>query len=90
MDDFGRLLAKMLLIAFALACFSPLITIIWNSNYVLQFRYNFDFDKIVVPPRPIDCDFTTAPFGVKQCRYEVQILAEGGVLHVYWWRVASQ
>lgn len=90
MDEFGGLLAKYLIIALALACFYPIIPTAWNSSYIVQFRYDVGLNKIIAPPRPTECDFLTAPLGLKQCRYDVEIIEDGGFLHVRWLRISSE
>lgn len=90
MGEFSRVLASWLVIVLSIACFYPIIPSAWNLPYIVSHRYNVDIGNVVAPPRPIDCDFSTAPLGVKPCRYEATIVEESGLVYVRWVRTQFQ
>ena len=45
----------------------------WSPPSWYALRYGTDTAHVFVQPEPHDCDFLTAPLGIKRCRYEKAI-----------------
>lgn len=60
----------------------------WNEPIILQFRFDANIRQISADPMPNDCNFLTAPIGIKSCKYEPITNKQGDWLYVGWRRVA--
>jgi len=40
------------------------------SQYRLALKYNLTMEQVVMDPKPVECDFSTAPLGDKHCHFE--------------------
>jgi len=62
---------------------------IWNRKAVIAMRFSTQSEKVYRPKRPTDCDFLTAPIGIKHCSYEAFITTDpndGKTVYVNWIR----
>jgi len=42
----------------------------WDSAFVLSIRFGVDEKNISIENKPYDCEFLSAPIGLKHCSYE--------------------
>ena len=83
MDDFGTFLFWLC------AAAGIFLYVLWDQAIVLQFRFDTKMDNITIDHKPKDCDFLTAPLGLKNCHYEALINKQGEWLYVGWKRINS-
>ena len=57
----------------------------WDSPELVSRRLGIEEEKIVVSPRPHDCEFMTAPVGAKHCSYKAAYqMTTGGWVYQSW------
>ena len=67
--------------------FGVIFLVDFNNPWVNSFWYSYEYgvsrDDVRTDARPTDCDFLTAPLGIKGCSYKAQVQiwkADGGWL----------
>ena len=68
-DSDGCLLAILVVVA-------AIAFAIWGRHTELRYRvqYSTDGDQVVIERKPKDCNFLYAPLGLKDCRYEKEVV----------------
>ena len=72
-STFGHTLAGWAMGILMILVFASLPGDVWNNKTMLSARYNVPTEDITVEDAPRDCDFLTAPLGVKGCSYSRDI-----------------
>jgi hypothetical protein len=72
----GSLLSTALMGGLAAIFFFAMLDSVWVNRVRYAVQYSVDMDKVLMEPKPHDCDFLKAPLGEKNCHFDKTVVPQ--------------